>query len=165
MKKIGIILLLVGAVTVGYYFYNQVNLAKKFSYQILGVRPTQVSGSNVSLLIGFLLTNQSNFSAHLKNVEIIVYLDNVISGTITNHYDIIIPARGTASIQVNLNIFPKQLESNAVNILSTLVSGKTMNVDFVGKMDIQTMLFPISVPIRYSTTGKNLVSLYQENFS
>lgn len=162
MKKIGYIIIALGGLTFAFYLYEQYNLVKKFSYKITGSSVKSASMSSVVITVGFSITNLSDFSAHLTNVDLKGYFNNILSGYITNDLDIIIPAKGTGQVQVDLTILPAQITPNLLNILTTITGGNNLNLNLTGTITVKTQFFPLKLPVSFSTSGKELVSLYNQ---
>lgn len=163
MKKLGLIIIALGGLTLAYYLYEQYTIVKKFTYQITGVTVKSVSTTAINLLVGFSITNMSEFSAHITNVDLKAYINNVFSGTITNQLDIIIPQNGVGQVQVDLTILLAAVGTQIFSIISTITEGTKLDLDIIGTITIKTPLFPIKLPIKYSATGKDLVAMYKQN--
>lgn len=164
MKKLGYLLLGSGGLVLVFYLYNQFTVAAKFTYQIIGITVANVSAASIQLLVGFRIFNKSVFSAHLTNVNLKVFVNNADIATITNNLDIIIPSNGSGDGQVVLTLSPGQLELNLLSIVSDLTSARNIPLDIVGNFTLKTMLFPLKIPVKYSTTSKDLTALYNQNF-
>lgn len=164
MKRLPLVLLGAAGLVGGVYLYEQVNIAKKFTYRIIGFSVGNVNADNIQLLVGFELNNASSFSVKVSEVLIYGYLQGVYAGNITNNSEIIIPANGVGNIQLTITLINKQLLTNIASIVGSLGNLSTYDIDLIGYFKVKTFLFPIKIPIRYSTTGKNLVNLYTQAF-
>lgn len=164
MRKIGYILFASSGVVLCAYLYSQFTIAKKFSYSIVGITVKSVSLSQIQFLAGFTITNKSDFSAHVTSVNLKAYLGSVMIATITNNMDIIIPAHGIGNVQTVITVLPKQLGRNGITLLKMLKNINNIDLDLVGNIEVKTLFSPIKVPVKYSTTGKDLAQLYDDNF-
>ncbi|MGH2642306.1 MAG: hypothetical protein ACRDE2_00030 [Chitinophagaceae bacterium] len=164
MKKLALLLFGIGAFTGGAYLYQQLNIAKNFAYRVVGFAVQSVSVQTISIVVGFELQNKSNFSVNLTSIYLKGYLQGVLAATISNNFDIRIPSNGVGNIQLNVDLLNQNILTNALSIASHLGDMSNYDIDLVGYAYLKTFLFPVKIPIKYSTTGKDLSILYKENF-
>lgn len=164
MKRLPLILLGLAGAVGGFYLYEQFNIAKNFTYRIIGFSVGSVDAEHINILVGFELNNASNFSVNVSQVFLNGYLQGVYAGYIQNNFNIIIPANGVGNIQLTITLLNKQLLSNIASVIGGLGNLANYDIDIIGYAKLKTFLFPIKIPIKYSTTGKDLTNLYREAF-
>ena len=164
MRKVAIVLLLFAGIAGGIYLYDQLALAKKITYKLTGTSVQKISATQVQILVGFTVSNETDLSVHLTSVNLQAYISNVLSGYITNTLDIIVPSHSTAPVQVILTILPQNITSNIINSIEQYSSTKNLDLDLVGTITAKTALLPVKIPVKYSTNAKDLTALYKQNF-
>lgn len=159
MKKVGILVIGLGASLLGFYLYNQFAIAKSFTYSISGISFSKVSDGVIQFLVGFVINNKSIFSVTITGVNIIAYLYGSPIGNIQNNLDIIIPANGQGQAQVYINIEEKNLVANGINILANAGNLQNITLQLRGHISVKTFFGSVNVPVNYDTKAANYLSL------
>ena len=148
------------AVALGRYVSRNVLLANKWDFNYKGFEINQIYPSPiVTAIIEF--KNVSDLTVTIKDIDISVFTDDVQIGKVYQPEEITIAPNGSSTVKFKLEFNAK----NAIKGWSTLITEgikkKDLPMDFVGTFRTKTLFGYVSVPVKYSTTGKNLYKLYQ----
>ncbi len=110
--------------------------------------------------------NKSNLKLTVKNIKIGVYSNNIRIGQIDRANEQTIGPKGISKFTLEYALTPtlgNQAAKDAITkVASTYLQTKDLPVDFVGSLDVKTPFGFVTVPVRYSSTGKNLYKLWYE---
>ena len=110
--------------------------------------------------------NKSNLKLTVKNIKIGVYSNNIRIGQIDRANEQTIGPKGISKFTLEYALTPTlgtQAAKDAITkVASTYLQTKDLPVDFVGSLDVKTPFGFVTVPVRYSSTGKNLYKLWYE---
>jgi LEA14-like dessication related protein len=110
--------------------------------------------------------NKSNLKLTVKNIKIGVYSNNIRIGQIDRANEQTIGPKGIPKFTLEYALTPtlgNQAAKDAITkVASTYLQTKDLPVDFVGSLDVKTPFGFVTVPVRYSSTGKNLYKLWYE---
>jgi len=110
--------------------------------------------------------NKSNFKLTVKNIKIGVYSNDIRIGQIDRANEQTIGPKGISKFTLEYALTPtlgNQAAKDAITkVASTYLQTKDLPVDFVGTLEVKTPFGFVSVPVRYSSTGKNLYKLWYE---
>jgi LEA14-like dessication related protein len=104
--------------------------------------------------------NKSNFKAVIKDLDIKVFSSNAQIGSITEPQETTIEANGKSRVKLTLTFDPKAVFNNWKTLVASALTTKDLPLDFVGTFKVKTLFGFTSIPVRFSTTGKELKSLY-----
>lgn len=110
--------------------------------------------------------NKSNLKLTVKNIKIGVYSNDIRIGQIDRANEQTIGPKGISKFTLEYALTPtlgNQAAKDAITkVASTYLQTKDLPVDFVGSLDFKTPFGFVTVPVRYSSTGKNLYKLWYE---
>jgi len=157
------ILLITGAslagVALARYIYRNVLLANEWDYSVDGFVLTQLT-PQAQGVVYLTFINKSNFKASIKDVDIKVFSTNAQIGSITEPAETTIEPNGKSRIKLTLSFDPKAVFKNWKTLVASALTTKDLPLDFVGNFKVKTLFGWTSIPVRFSTTGKELKSLY-----
>lgn len=157
------ILLITGATIVGAsimrYLYRNVLLANQWDYNIDGFALTQIA-PQAKGIVYLTFINKSNFKAEVKDVDIKVFSSNAQIGSITEPAVTTIEPNGKSKVKLNLAFDPKGVINNWKTLLASALTTKDLPLDFVGTFKVKTLFGWTTIPVKYSTSGKELKALY-----
>jgi LEA14-like dessication related protein len=157
------ILLITGATlagaTLARYIYRNVLLANQWDYSVDGFVLTQIT-PQAQGVVYLTFVNKSNFQAVIKDVDIKVFSTNAQIGSISEPNETTIEANGKSRVKLTLSFDPKAVFNNWKTLLASALTTKDLPLDFVGTFKVKTLFGFTSIPVRFSTSGKELKSLY-----
>jgi LEA14-like dessication related protein len=104
--------------------------------------------------------NKSNFKAVIKDLDIKVFSTNAQIGSITEPQETTIEPNGKSRVKMTITFDPKAVFTNWRSLVASALTTKDLPLDFVGTFKVKTLFGFTSIPVRFSTTGKELKSLY-----
>jgi len=157
------VLLVTGATLAGValarYIYRNVLLANQWDFSVDGFVLTQIT-PQAQGVVYLTFINKSNFKAVIKDLNIKVFSSNAQIGSITEPNETTIEPNGTSRVKLTLSFDPKGVFNNWRTLLASALTTKDLPLDFVGTFKVKTLFGWSSIPVRYSTSGKELKSLY-----
>jgi len=161
------ILLITGATLAGAaiarYVYRNILLANEWDFNVTGFRINRlIPQAEGVVTIEFI--NKSNFTATIKDIDLTVLSQDVKVGSITESKETTIVPNGKSPLSFTINFDPKSLISGWRTLAANALTLKDFPLDFVGNFKIKTIFGFTKVPVRYSTSGKELKSLYDEYY-
>lgn len=168
-KKVAFLALgAVAAGLAGHYVVSNYRKATDFDFEFKGLIPTQAdlfsTNPKISGRATMGILNRSDIKAEIKDIDIQVFSQGVRLGAIRQPAIINIPAKSTFNLTVEVSADPKSMADNWRTLLSTYIATKNIPMDFVGRLKVRTILGFITIPIRYSTSGKDLYDLYKKYY-
>lgn len=164
MKKFALILGLTAIIYLGIYLFEQYELGKNINWQVNNWAFDNITPTSIDFLISISIFNNSDFSATLKNVDLIVFINGIQGGTITDIFNIFIPAKGPGLVQLKIKVLKQTLQNMGLQILDEIISKKNIPIDIIGNFKLKSLVGAVTIPIQYSTNYKNLKSLYLQYF-
>lgn len=162
------ILLITGATLAGAaiarYVYRNVLLANEWDFNVIGFRINKLLPTAEGV-VTLEFINKSNFSATIKDIDILAFTSGVKLGSIMEAKETTIAPNAKSPISFTINFDPKSLISGWRTIAANALTLKDIPMDFVGNFKIKTVFGWTKVPVRYSTSGKELKSLYDEYYA
>ena len=157
------VLFIVGAglagATIARYIYRNVLLANQWDYSVDGFVLTQLT-PQAQGVVYLTFINKSNFKAVVKDIDVKVFTNNAQIGSITEPNEINIEPNGNSKVKLTLSFDPKAVLNNWRSLIASALTTKDIPLDFVGTFKVKTLFGFTAIPIRFSTTGKELKSLY-----
>lgn len=149
---------LVGAGLLRYAYKNYV-LATEWDYEVSGLQVKKLLPPEISFT--FILINKSTISAKLKSMDIRVFSSGVEIAKIYQPEVIEVAGNGKTAITVNVKLVDENIKKDFLKIAGVALQSKDIPLDFVGNMRLLTPFGWAKIPVKYSTTGKELYELYQ----
>jgi LEA14-like dessication related protein len=110
--------------------------------------------------------NKSNFKLTVRNIKIGVFSNDIKIGQIDRADEQTIGSKGVSKFTLEYALTPtlgNQAAKDAITkVASTYLQTKDLPVDFVGSLEVKTPFGFVTVPVRYSSTGKNLYKLWYD---
>lgn len=157
------ILLITGASLAGValvrYIYRNILLANQWDYSVDGFVLTKLT-PQAQGVVYLTFINKSNFEAVIKDLDVKVFSSNAQIGSITEPAETKIEANGKSRVKMTLSFDPKAVLNNWRTLVASALTTKDLPLDFVGTFKVKTLFGWTSIPVRFSTTGKELKSLY-----
>lgn len=147
-----------------YLFLNFIKLkAWDFSYNGLTIKDVSFVGNKpkVSAEVSITLINKSDFVAKIKDINIQVFSKEVRLGSVERPEELTIKAKGSSEVKFLINFNSDGLIDNWKLLAGTLLSTSNLPIDFVGQLKMNIAGIWTKVPIKYSTTGKDLKNMYE----
>ena len=160
-------LLIVGGGLASYallnYAYKNVILVGKLDYSIVNVQITKLLPT-IEGFASIVIKNKSQIGVDVRNVDLKLFLDNVEMGSVLQTKPTSIKPYGQSIIIGYVRIEAKNIVDNAKQLFSTIKTTSDIPVDLVGNLEIKSILGWVKIPVKYSTTGKDLKALYDEYY-
>lgn len=157
------VLFVVGAglagVAIVRYIYRNVLLANQWDYSVDGFVMTQLT-PQAKGVVYLTFINKSNFTAVVKDIDVKVFSNNAQIGAISEPNEINIEPNGNSKVKLTLSFDPKAVLNNWRSLIASALTTKDIPLDFVGTFKVKTLFGFTAIPIKFSTTGKELKSLY-----
>lgn len=146
------------------YVYKNIILATDLDYSLQNVSITSIK-PNLQGVITLSIINKSDIKLNLRNLNIKAFVSGFMLGELKQTSEITISAQGRSMVSLIFNVTPDNLTQNIKEILVNVISKKDIPIDFVGQVDAKSWLGYVTLPLKYSTSGKDLKSLYDEYYS
>ena len=141
------------------YVYRNILLANQWDYSVDGFVLTQLT-PQAQGVVYLTFINKSNFKAVIKDIDVKVFSNNAQIGAITEPNETNIEPNGKSKVKLTLSFDPKAVLNNWRSLIASALTTKDIPLDFVGTFKVKTLFGFTAIPIRFSTTGKELKSLY-----
>jgi len=166
--KVNKILLITGATLAGAaiarYVYRNVLLANEWDFNVIEFKINRlVPTAEGVVTLEFI--NKSNFTARIKDIDILAFTSGVKLGSIIESKETTIAPNAKSPVSFTITFDPKSLVSGWRSIAASALTLKDIPMDFVGNFKIKTIFGWTKVPVRYSTSGRELKSLYDEYYA
>lgn len=147
--------------------YKNIILAGQWDFKMGKFRVNSFSPLSVTQTIEFI--NQSNLKVTVRNVDVTALTNGVRIGTIKDPKEQTIAGKGIYPFDItyvlNPNLGEKKVQDAITQAVESYIKTKDIPVDFVGTIDVKTPFGFTSIPIRYSSTGKNLYQLWYDYYT
>jgi len=153
-----------GAAALARYLYRNILLANEWDYTLDGFRITKLI-PKVEGVVYLTFINKSNLTASIKDVDIKVFTTgNTPIGSINEPSEMKVEPNGKSRLQFVLSADPVAIAKNWRNLSASALTIKDIPLDFVGTFRLKTIFGWTKVPVRYSSTARELKSLYDEYY-
>jgi LEA14-like dessication related protein len=161
MKGLKALLVLSGVGIIGIaiyrYYKKQADLLQNYTYQVVGLKVISITTENLAFDITTRITNNSNVSATVTEI----YLDSYVNGqnvaNINEVKDIYVKANGSSDFTFRLNISPKLVLGNIINIVTLSTSTKDLFLNLDGYVKIKSGFVNVSLPFQYQNNLKSVI--------
>lgn len=158
MKKIAAI---AGLGIIGYalyrYYKKQMQFLEDITYEVVSVRPRQISRSNVSMDITVKAFNSSNVDATITQMYLDVMINGVKVGNVNEVKDIRLEPGKTTLVTFNFAFNPQLIGKNVVDLITSTITGKDVKIDITGYVRVRSAFISSSLPFSYSTSLKEAI--------
>jgi hypothetical protein len=152
-----------GAAALLRYVYKNVQLAGKWDYSVDDFKMVEFT-PRLKGNFHFTIINKSSFSAQVKDIDLKVFTDGKQLSSIYQAGPYTVAPDGKTKIYVTIDVKPSDVINNWRSIVAQLIKKSDLPLDFIGNMKIKTPLGWLTVPVKYSDTGRNLYKLYKEYY-
>ena len=152
-----------GAFALGRYVYKTIILANKWDFEFVSITPTGVYPTLDGDLV-MKIINVSDVRLDIRNIDLKVFSAGVLIGQIQNPNELFISPNANSLITVKLKVNYKNLLSALGSAYKAIRTIKDVPIDIVGTLELKGFLGWNKLPITYSTSGKELKELYDENY-
>lgn len=96
--------------------------------------------------------NPNSVSGRLKNIDVEIFVNGKLAGSVKKEYHISIPANGefTVPLEVKLNL----KELGTLETLLGMLGGRKLDVKYLGDLRVKYRGIPITVPVDYKSELK-----------
>lgn len=144
--------------------YKNLYLASQWDFSMGSFGIKSLKPLVITQTIDFI--NKSNFKLTVKNIKIGVFSNDIKIGQIDRADEQTIGSKGISKFTLEYALTPtlgNQAAKDAITkVASTYLQTKDLPVDFVGTLEVKTPFGFVTVPVRYSSTGKNLYKLWYD---
>lgn len=141
------------------YVYQQLTLLNQYTYQFINAKINKVSLQNINFNLKMRINNKSSINATIEEIAIRIFLDNIEVGSVTETKPFTILPTNFFIADINMDIDPRMVLSNAVTFGLDISKLKDLPMDFQGFVRIRTGILSRVIPVRYSTTFKEYFEL------
>ena len=163
MEKASKILLAIGGVVGAFaifrYVYKTVSLAQRMELEYEGFIIKTVT-PQLSGVVSLNIVNKSDLTLTLKNVDIKLFAGNAEIGSLVQTKELDILPNGKSLIRLNININYESVIDGFGQIKNIIKTTNDLPIDIIGVADIKSIFGWVKMPLKYSTTGKDLKALY-----
>jgi LEA14-like dessication related protein len=142
----------IGAVLYGVYsFYKkQIGLLQNYDYQIIGAKVKKVSLNQISFSTKVRFFNKSKIEVVVQNIYLDVYLEDTLTGFVTENKPFVVPSQGSSDIDLDMTFNPQSLLKNLTNVILVGLKKKDLNFTLKGYANIRSGFVSTTLPITYS---------------
>jgi hypothetical protein len=151
-----------GAFALSRYVYKTVVLANQWDFEFVSITPTGIYPSLDGELV-MKIINVSNVRLDMRNINFDVFSAGVKIGQIVNPKEINIAPNGNSFINVKLKVEYKNLLKALGSSYQAVKTLKDVPIDIRGTLELKGFLGWTTLPITYSTSGKELKAMYDES--
>ena len=145
------------------YAYKTLSLAQKMEVGYEGFIIKTVT-PQLSGVVTLYIKNLSDLTLTLKNIDIKLFAGQVEIGSLTQAKESIILPNDKSLIRLNININYESVFQGFGQIKTVIKSQNDLPIDIIGVADVKSIFGWIKMPLRYSTTGKDLKELYNQYY-
>jgi hypothetical protein len=139
-----------------YRFYKkQIDLLKQFKWKILTFKVNKITPQFINGSITFKFDSISDLEILVQKFSLDVFVNGKEAGYINETKEFIIPARGFNNIEINFNILPQPIFTNAIDIIFSSSKLNDATIDIVGYVKVKSGFISTTVPINCSCSVKN----------
>ncbi len=136
------------------YFKKQSDIVKDFTWKVAGFGISKFSFTELSINISILFTSRADLEAKVNKLYLDVFVEGKNVGFISEERSFIIPARGSATIPLNISINPQAIFKNIFDVSLGVARSKDLRFKLDGFANIKSGFISTTVPVVYETTIK-----------
>jgi LEA14-like dessication related protein len=149
----------IGAFAIFRYVYKTVSLAQSMELQYEGFIIKTIT-PQLSGVVSLNIVNKSDLTLTLKNVDIKLFAGTAEVGSLVQSKELDILPNGKSLIRLNININYDSVIEGFGQIKNIIKTTNDLPIDIIGVADIKSIFGWVKIPLKYSTTGKDLKALY-----
>lgn len=161
MKGLKSLLVLSGIGIIGIaiyrYYRKQADLLQNYTYRVIGLKVVSITTENLIFDVTTRITNNSNVSATITEIYLDAYVNGQNVANINEVKDIFVKANGSSDFTFRLNISPKLVFGNIVNIVTLSTNTKDLFLNLDGYVKIKSGFLSVSLPFEYQNNIKSLI--------
>jgi LEA14-like dessication related protein len=148
----------------GRLLYKNIYLANQWDFNIGTFRIESWSPLKITQTIEFI--NKSNIKVVVKNIKFNVLTQGIKIGSIERAEEQTIQGGGTSKFNVTYAVTPSAKDVDTQSVLrdlgASILAKSDIPVEIVGALDVKTLFGFTRVPITYTTSAKELYTMYKE---
>jgi len=164
-------LYLIGGVAItailGRIVYKNLYLAGQWDFRMGTFALKTLKPLTITQTIDFI--NKSNIKVKVKDIQITALTNGVKIGEINAPEEQEIEGKGfspfTITYVLNPNLGDQKVKDALTKSVASYLNTKDIPVDFIGRVKVKTLFGYTEIPIRYSSTGKNLYQIWYEYYN
>ena len=161
MKGLKSLLILSGVGIIGIalyrYYRKQADLLENYTYKVIGLKVVSITTENLVFDVTTRITNNSNVSATITEIYLDAYVNGQNVANINEVKDIFVKANGSSDFTFRLNISPKMVFGNLINIVTLSTSTKDLFLNLDGYVKIKSGFLSVSLPFQYENNLKSVI--------
>jgi len=153
-----------GLILLSRYMYKQIQEAKNWDFlmgksyfgsiKLVNNKPVLKGSVEINFI------NKSDFKATIKDMDIQVFSKDIRIGSIQKPQVITILPKNSTLLVFDLTLDTNEIVDKWNVLLGTALTSKNIPLDFVGQFKVKMPWGFMKVPVKYSTTGKDLKKMY-----
>ncbi len=160
MKKaliIGGAVVAVGAA--GFFFYrNQIDKLYEMEYKFVGVNFDKLSYTDTIANLKIQITSKSTLEAAVSDLDLEIYINGKLFGTVKSNETIIIPAKGYSVADVKVQVNAAGIVAGGTQLLGQIWKDKDAMLTVKGKAKVKSAFIKLPINIDYTESIKYLMS-------
>ena len=148
-----------GAFAIFRYVYKTISLAERMELKYEGFIIKTIT-PQLSGVVSLNIVNKSDLTLTLKNIDIKLFAGTAEIGSLVQSKELDILPNGKSLLRLNININYESVFEGFAQIKNIIKSTNDLPIDIIGVADVKSILGWVKIPLKYSTTGKDLKALY-----
>ena len=132
-------------------------MLQNYTYKVVGLTVVGITTDNISLDITTRINNLSNVSATITEIYLDAYVNGQKVANINEVKDIFVKANGSSDFVFRLDVNPKLVLGNIVNIVTLSAATKDLIMNLNGFVKIKSGFVSVSLPFEYQNNLKSLI--------
>ncbi len=149
----------IGAFAILNYVYRTISLAQKMELEYEGFIVRTIT-PELSGVVSLNIRNKSDLTLTIKNVDIKLFAGKVEVGSLIQPKELSIKPNDKSLIRLDIRVNYKSLIDGFGQIKKVIKSVNDLPIDIIGVADVKSIFGWVKMPLKYSTSGKDLKELY-----
>ena len=149
---------------VGQYYYRNYQLVKDFDANLKGLSYKGQQDGKTVFNCTVNILNKSNLDATIKDVQGKVLVNGVQVGSFSKMGEQVIASDAYIDINFDFTLDDKSIISQWNVVLGTILQKKDLPLDIVGVFRYKTIFGYLTIPLRISTSGRDLYATWKEYY-
>lgn len=152
-----------GAFAIFRYVYKTISLAQRMELQYEGFIIKTIT-PELSGVVTMNILNKSDLTLTIKNVDIKLFAGTAEVGSLVQPRELSILPNGKSLIRLNINVNYQSVIDGFGQIKNAIKSTNDLPIDIIGNADVKSIFGWVKMPLKYSTSGKDLKALYDQYY-
>ena len=149
----------IGAFAILRYVYKTISLAQKMELQYEGFIVRTIT-PELSGIVSLNIKNKSDLTLTIKNVDIKLFAGNVEVGSLVQPRELSINPNAKSLIRLDIRVNYQSVIDGFGQIKKVIKSVNDLPIDIIGVADVKSIFGWVKMPLKYSTSGRDLKELY-----